>query len=321
MDSQSKISLPVEQVERIVTAHFGEQVNLVAFEELKEGFFNAAGLLELSDGRKMVIKAAPPVQLRVMRYEHNLMKAEVESMRLVRQQTSVPVPEILVYDTSKTLLPSDFFIMSFVPGVPFHKLRKTTRPEDQFQVEIQIGGLFRQISEISGSTFGLWSAPEAPGVIWRDCFDRLLRSVLADRQDLQVDLGKPYEEIYQLFCRHYDVLDEITTPRLVHWDLWDGNIFVDPETLQVTGIIDFERVLWGDPLTESFFLCFNPNSGYLTGYGENLLASDRQKRRRMLYDTYLYLILIIECYFRHYANNDQETWARGQIQEMFKLME
>ena len=41
----------------------------------------------------------------------------------------------------------------------------------------------------------------------------------------------------------------------------------------------------------------------------------------LLYDAYLFLILIIECYFRHYSNNDQENWARTTMQELYKILE
>ena len=184
MDSHSKIPLSAAQVENIVARHFNSGVRLAAYQELREGFFNTAALLELSDGRKLVLKAAPPLDVRVMRYEKNLMKAEVESMRLVRQKTNVPVPEILVYDTTKTLLPSDFFFMEFIPGVPFHKLRKELTPENQCKVEIQMGRMCRQIAEIIGPVFGYWEQPEpAGGHVGATCFEHMLEGILLDAQD------------------------------------------------------------------------------------------------------------------------------------------
>ena len=267
-----------------------------------------------------MLKAAPPVDLTLMRYEKNLMKAEVEAMRLVRQKTNVPTPDVLIYDTSRTLLPSDFFIMTYLPGVPFHKLRKELNLENQYKVEIQMGRMCRQIGEITNPAFGYWGQPEPVGTSWRDCFDHMIQGILLDAKDLDINLDKPYAEIYQTISRHFDALDEITTPRLVHWDIWEGNVFVDPQTLQVTGLIDFERAMWGDPLSESFLLSMNPNSGYLEGFGENILGTNNQVRRRMLYNAYLILILIIECYFRHYPTNDQENWARKAIQDVWKFL-
>jgi aminoglycoside phosphotransferase (APT) family kinase protein len=231
------------------------------------------------------------------------------------------VPEILVYDTTQTLLPSEFFIMEFVPGVPFHKLRKELSADQQRQVETQMGRMCRQISEITAPAFGFWDQPELAGVSWRNTFDHMLQGIMQDAQDMHVDLEKSYDEVFHIFRKHYYVLDEVVVPRLVHWDMWDGNVFVDPASQQVTGLIDFERALWGDPLTESFFLNMPPTSGHLAGYGENLLGTPSQVRRRALYDTYLFLILIIECYFRHYPNNDQENWARTAIKELYKALE
>ena len=118
MDSFSKIPLSAEQAQKILTHHFGSGTRLRSFEELKEGFFNAAALLELDDGFRCVMKAAPPDDVRVMRYEKNLMKAEVEAMRLVRQRTRVPVPEIYIYDTTRRFVKSDFFLMGSLTRHP-----------------------------------------------------------------------------------------------------------------------------------------------------------------------------------------------------------
>ena len=37
---------------------------------------------------------------------------------------------------------------------------------------------------------------------------------------------------------------------LVHTDLWAGNLFVDPATGELLGVIDPERAFWGDPLAD-----------------------------------------------------------------------
>ena len=62
-------------------------------------------------------------------------------------------------------------------------------------------------------------------------------------------------------------LDDVRVPQLVHWDLWDGNIFVEPKTGQITGIIDFERALWGDPLMEFQYRTLEITPAYESGYG------------------------------------------------------
>ena len=48
-------------------------------------------------------------------------------------------------------------------------------------------------------------------------------------------------------------LDEVTVPALVHFDLWPGNILVDRPAdgpARIGGLIDGERMFWGDPLAD-----------------------------------------------------------------------
>jgi aminoglycoside phosphotransferase (APT) family kinase protein len=316
MYSFSKIQLTAEVAQAIVTQHFGSSHTLQSFEELKEGFFNAAARIELKDGARYVLKAAPPPEIQVLRYEKDILRAEVESMSLVRRQTGVPVPEIFCFDSSRQLLPSDFFIMAFNPDTPYHKLRASLPPETQAQIEREMGRLTRMISTITNDRFGYWSQPEAAGVSWRDCFTHMVNGVLQDGIDLDVKLPLPYEEVYRRMETHFDALEEVTTPRLVHWDLWDGNVFVNPVSHQVTGLIDFERVMWADPLIEAIFGNLNPDSPASLGYGGEVLRTENERRRRMLYNAYLFLIMIIEVDYRHYDNDWQINWATERFNEL-----
>ena len=315
MNSISKTQLSPEIAQPIITNAFGSQRSLVAFQELKEGYFNAAALLELDDGLKCVLKAAPPDPVRVLRYEKDIMKAEVKALRLVHSNTKVPVAKIYCYDSSRRLLESDFFIMEYLPGTGFNKLRPELPAKEQADIERSMGRLARQINTITGPAFGYFAHPEAPGVSWRDCFGNMLRGLLLDGWEMGVTLPLPYEALFNRLEVHFAALDEVDTPRLVHWDLWEGNLLVDPSTHRVTGLLDFERALWGDPLIEYIFHNLEPDSTYIQGYGAPLLETSKARRRRMLYNVYFYLVLIIECPFRKYDTNDQENWARPRLEE------
>lgn len=315
MNSLSKTPLTLDLAQAVAAHHFGSQRSLRTFEELKDGFFNSAAHLVLDDGLSCVLKAAPPDSVSVMRYEYHIMQAEVQAMRLVRQQTSVPVPEIYAYDTSRQLLPVDYFVMEFLPGQPFNKLRPSLDAHMVQAVEHEMGRLTSEISQITHSAFGYLARPEEAGGSWRECFARMVGGVMMDGIEMDVSLPLPYDELFRGLERHFDALDEIQTPRLVHWDLWDGNVFVDPLTGKITGLIDFERALWGDPLTEAIFGGLDPQSPAVQGYGSPMLTTSNQRRRRLLYNIYLWLIMIIECSFRKYETNDQENWVRPKLDE------
>ena len=318
--SRSKTPVTQERAQAIVHHVFGRRASLLNFSELTDGYFNAAYQLELTDGQMCVLKVAPPDNIRVLRYEKGIMQAEVEAIRLVRQYTQVPAPEIFAHDRSRQIISSDYFVMSFLPGVPLNKVRKDLTAEQNAAMDRQAGIYLRQMNTIRGACFGALSQPERQFDSWRSACDALLRDVLQDGQDLHVHLPLPYDEIYLLLSRHYAALDEVTAPSLVHWDLWDGNIFLDPETKSITGIIDFERALWGDPLMEANFVFWQNSQAFTEGYGTPMLDTPARRTRRLLYNVYLWLIMVIECYYREYENDHQEKWAREQLARDLNLL-
>ena len=96
---------------------------------------------------------------------------------------------------------------------------------------------------------------------WPAAFGAILRAHIADAERWGVEVRGP--ELLDLLQRGLDSLAEVTTPRLVHNDLWPGNVLLDPASGSVLGIVDLERALYGDPLLD--FVGMNPfNTGELS---------------------------------------------------------
>jgi aminoglycoside phosphotransferase (APT) family kinase protein len=320
MESISKTALSPENSQRIIRQHLGSERKIASMEELKDGYFNAAYHIRLEDGFQFVLKIAPPPHVRVLRYEKNIMRTEVETMQLVKARTEIPVPAILFYDESCSLLPSPFYGMEFVDGVPLHKLRKTLDPVDQSGIDRVIGTYLRQMNAITNDEFGYYAQPENQFSHWQDAFVHMLEAVLQDGRDANVTLPMPDKEILGVATRYGNAMDEVSVASLVHWDLWDGNIFINPDTNHIVGVIDFERAVWADPLMEVNFGAFGINQDFLAGYGFNYPFTPAQEIRRSLYNIYLFLIMVIECSYRNYPTHDQEDWARVRlIEELSKL--
>lgn len=100
------------------------------------------------------------------------------------------------------------------------------------------------------------------------------------------------------------MLDEVQTPVLVHFDLWDGNILVDAGqgAPRVGGLIDAERAFWGDPLAEfvslALFADIEDDAAFLRGYraaGATVTFDAAARLRLSLYRVYLYLIMWVEA--------------------------
>ncbi len=322
MQSASKVMLTQDTVQTLMAHHLGANAAVAAMSELTDGYYNAAYRIELADGRIGVLKVSPPPDYRVLRYEQNIMAAEVAVMELVRARTSLPVPGILCQDMTRQLISSEFYLMEFAPGVALNRLQSSLSQERRDEIDRRWGSYLRELNEVPGSDFGLCAPDAARFGRWREAYDWLLQAVLADGRDAAVDLGMPYDALYSHLAAHYDALDEVAEPRLVHWDLWSGNICVDPDAGRITGIFDFERALWGDPVMEVNFTgpMHMSSEAFMEGYGRAVPATEGERMRRTLYDAYVLLVMIIECYYRHYPTDDQERWARTNLAETLEKL-
>jgi aminoglycoside phosphotransferase (APT) family kinase protein len=119
----------------------------------------------------------------------------------------------------------------------------------------------------------------------------------------------------------YGALDEVTHPRLVHFDLWRGNILVDRADgrARIGGLIDGERMFWGDPLADFVSLALLGNirkdEDFLAGYREagGRARFDAPARLRLaLYRAYLYLIMLTETIPRE-AGEEHRHWVQETV--------
>jgi aminoglycoside phosphotransferase (APT) family kinase protein len=313
MYSRSKTEVGIEAARAMVARCLGDGRAVAGLTPLTGGFFNAAYRIDLADGPPCVLKVAPPPGVPVMRYERGIMRAEAAAMGLARERTAMPVPRVLAYDDSRAVVPSDYYLMEFVPGRPLDQLRGEMPEGEQDGLDRRVGELLAELNAVRGEAFGYLAAPAAPGSGWREVFCGMLAGVLADGEAIGAGLPLPYPQIRKLIAANARALDAVAEPRLVHWDLWDGNIFVDPGTYELTGIIDFERALWGDPLMEFQFRTLEPRPAFAAGYGPDGLGAPEGRARRHLYNLYLYAIMIIECDYRQYPARDQAAWAAAQL--------
>ena len=68
------------------------------------------------------------------------------------------------------------------------------------------------------------------------------------------------------------------------------------------------------------FGAFGENPALYEGYGQEMLATSSAKVRRILYNIYLWLIMIIECTYRQYKTKDQENWVPPKLIEDFEKL-
>lgn len=303
MECATKLKLDEAALGLLVRETFG--ADPVETEELSDGWANTAYRIRLQDGRQVVLKLAPLPEVKQMRYEVKLMQTEVEMLK--RLEGVLSVPHVYVYDNSRRLVPSDYFVMEYLDGTPYNKLKPSLSQEERDAIEQELGRYNRILNEIRGNRFGPYVAPAAEGAGWFEVFSGMMRDVLEDGKEMDVDMPASGVEILALVerCRH--ALEEVKEPRLVHWDLWDGNVFVREG--RITGLIDFERALWGDPLLEAYFRSGTLSEAFRRGYGLEAPFTPAEEIRRQLYDLYLNLIMHVERPYRQFASADHGAWT------------
>jgi aminoglycoside phosphotransferase (APT) family kinase protein len=306
VESKTKNRKTREQVAQMVARAF-DGATLAAGEdavsELKEGWFNAAYNVRLAGGREVILKIAPLPDAEVLAYEQNIMATEVATMRLVRANPAIPVPEIYYFDTARDICDSDYFFMEKLTGDNYEHVKESLPPALQAQIDRQIGVIVREINGFTGTYFGYDGNSALRGATWQEAFIKIVDSVLEDGRRKDADFGYTIDEIRAAVLKHAPALEAVTTPQLVHWDAWNLNFFV--KAGQVTGILDFERALWADPLMEAQFraLAFGGVSDSLRGYGKTTFTHDEDARCH-LYTLHLALVMKTECYYRNYDTDD-----------------
>ncbi|MEO3922599.1 phosphotransferase [Micromonosporaceae bacterium B7E4] len=315
------------ELRSLVRRGFGDRTGITDWRELTGGTYNAAYAVTLGEGTELVLKVAPPPELKLLSHEVDLMRTEVDFYRRAARVVTA-VPEVVYADFNRDLIGTDFVFLSRVAGTDLHQTRDDLTPAQLATIRGEIAAHAARLHTVTGPAYGYplrGSRSWQPS--WRAAFGAMVDDILADALRLGSALPAPPDRIGDLLRRHADVLDEVRRPALVHFDLWDGNVFVaaDPAgTVRVTGLIDGERAFFGDPLAElvsmTLFRELDDEPEILAGYasaGHGRLELTTTARRRLtLYTIYLYLIMCIEGATRGWDGPERaeyERWLAGQL--------
>ena len=119
-----------------------------------------------------------------------------------------------------------------------------------------------------------------------------------------------------LLDHHIRMFEHPVTSSLLHMDIWSQNILVDSEA-NVTGIVDWDRALWGDPEIEYAVLdyCGISEPPFWKGYGAERDLSPEARTRQVFYFLYELQKYIV---IRHGRNNDAGSARayKGQVIEI-----
>ena len=290
------------------------------FTPIRTGKHNASYWVD-SDRGRFVLRIAPPDDAGFLFYERRMMRQEPELHALIRAQTTVPVAEVVGYDFSRTRIDRDYLLMAALPGTPLSDFPGLTRVQFERALR-QVGDCLRQLhaltaaDHLGGEAHGYLGAhcPMDPQPTWvaafRVMWNKLLDDVVACGS-YTPDEAQGLRDLLDLYIERFD---RPVVPRLLHMDVWSQNILID-ESGNVTGLVDFDRALWGDVEIEFAVLdyCGISEPAFWEGYGTRRDASPAAMIRRQFY-----LLYEVQKYMpiRVWRRNDPVSAARHRRQSL-----
>jgi len=291
-----------EQIEAIIKTYFPES-KIEHLARLKGGMFNTTFRVELSgnEAQTIILRIGPQNRTPLLRFENDLMTGEAYAYDLCRKN-GVDCPEILTFDQSRRFGDFLFLIEKCITGSPLSELENADKKAFHEQAGKQVKRIhtmkndaFGRVSElVKGKGFSSWKA-----FLYDESDDVLTRSLANGVFD-----KTEAEELEKIYRQCDALLSEITTPYLVHADLWDGNLLVDKETGKLT-LIDMDRAVFGD-IDFEFASPWIIDEAFCAGYGIDKAEFERTERkiRRMLYRLHF---AVLDTYIWKVEFNDEET--------------
>jgi fructosamine-3-kinase len=298
----SSQALDRKKLLELVASHLDVDPVTLQLVSIATGKHNASCWV-VAEPHRWVLRVAPPDFTGLLFYERRMMRQEPSLHELIRSRTTIPVAEIIAADFSRTHLDRDYLLMAALPGVPLSDACLSA--DQQQQVLYQVGTYLHQLHQLTAvdclaiESYGYLGAhhPMEPQPDWAEAF-RLMWNLLLDDvvasgcytlSDRQL-----MSNLLEQYITHFDYTEP---PRLLHMDVWLQNILVD-SLGNVTGFVDFDRALWGDPEIEFAVLdyCGISEPAFWQGYRtERDLSPSARIRQRfyLLYEMQKYMPIAV----------------------------
>jgi len=207
------------------------------------GGWSGQTFLAEAAGERSVVRIYPPD-------EAGTAKAEIDAavLRLVRGL--VPVPEVLeVRPARPDLDQPGLLVTSFLPGVRGDELLPTLADAELASVGATLGGLLADLGGMPMPRGGEFVDPDLTIRSWGG-FDGLPEYVETRLPGLGHLTPDEVDGLREVAVDAQVRLDTVGRVCLVHSDLNPKNLLLDPDTLALTGVLDWEFAHAGHPFSD-----------------------------------------------------------------------
>jgi aminoglycoside phosphotransferase (APT) family kinase protein len=261
-------------------------VDLSELVPLTGGWSGRTFLAEVA-GERSVVRVYPPD-------ERSGTGAEIDAALLRLVRGLVPVPEVLeVRPSSSAEDRPGLLVTSYVQGVRGDELLPTLGPDGLQRVGAVLGGL---LADLGGMPM-LRSGVFADASLAVSPFELDLPAYVAD---LEPGLGHfsvdELEGLREVAVEAQTLLDTVARVCLVHSDLNPKNLLLDPGSLELAAVLDWEYAHAGHPFTDL----------------GNLLRFDRHPA---------YVAAVLDVYSRRRGTPPERALELARAADLFALVE
>ena len=308
MKSTTKTVLTKETIQKIMEKHFGD-VKVLSVTELTEGWFNAIYVVIYATANNectVVLKTGVEDGKYILTYEKEIMKTELEVYDLLASGI-IPTPTILARDFSHELTDCNYFIMEYMTGDNWGHLDAQITPENKEILIAELAQYTAALHQNKGNWYGyLKDDAYYQHPTWREAFKGMVQMQIDDANAAGIET--PFQRIIETFEPLWYLLDEITEPSLVNFDMWTKNIMLkqgEDGLYHIDAILDFERCFYGDAKAEFISsntvvgdVCNSPvfQENYSKISGKAFTFDYHDKVRQLMYLVYLMMLGCVEIY-------------------------
>ena len=242
MPFKSEIIISEQQIQKII-ARFFPKLQLIAITEIKESFVNPVYELLFEDDLSYILKINNPQW-------PNKQLREINAMRITKEKTSIPIPDVVVTDYEKNIIPYYYAIYEKTQGKELRILQRenSLNSTEYLSIVKELGYFLGQLHSINFDFFGdiltkKKAKNESDGIFWgrrfnnwRSCF----KAICLDNLNW-VDTTS-FKEYRTIITSEIDsIAERINDPKnssFIHSDIQPSNIIINNG--KITGILDFE---------------------------------------------------------------------------------
>lgn len=308
-------SLTAVEITAVAAAAFGSHTTLTSARELGSGMFNNTYLLITEPGESFVLRVAPGEGTAVFTHEQRLLQREQAIEPPLRQVLGDLVPRTVFTDFSQQIINRDYTIQTMLAGELWDEIKDELTTAESDALWQQLADIALVIHQVPGTSFGL-PQPEPPHARWSDAITAVTQMMGDNLQMLGLST-EGIEPFLEVLAQGAPLLDSLTTPRLVHGDLWPKNLLIDRSVSppRIVGLLDAERGYWGDPLGEWIFYYLDIPAPFWDVYGRPVADPTTRFRQAACHGQFAIQLLLEADRFQW----DAEIF-RTQLQNLTQTM-